>query len=277
MSALFPVETKGFKVHIFDGTINNIYLMEYEDKAFLVDPGVAGDMPKVVSYLNENLIDISKIRFSFVSHMHPDHSGCAVSLRKVFGLPIAAHEWAARWYGGIWGGFQYLLDCYMTIQVAKRRGVGIGDVRFDRYINPEFPLKGNSLLPEFPDWEVLHLPGHTAHDLVLFNKAEKLLYVADQIIEFKDAFHLPLPVLFKDAMLDSYKRLSMLDADTLLFAHGGPVFFCGDNGLYDYMISLLDGPLSILAKQVHFLSCYSPEIARFKNGLYSKDLRISDK
>lgn len=152
----------------------------------------------------------------------------------------------------------------MTVMVAKRRKEKIGNVFFKRDINPEYPLDDNDPIPLFKDWKAVHVPGHTVHDIVLINKEEKILYAADQIIEVKKRFFLPLPVLFKEKMAESYKKMSLLKAKTILLAHGEPFIAEDPYSLYSYMEQLLEKPRSKFVRRIEMISGYSPELKKFQ-------------
>ncbi|NOY23511.1 MAG: hypothetical protein GXO70_08385 [Acidobacteria bacterium] len=96
-------------------------------------------------------------------------------------------------------------------------------MRYPRKIRPEFPLKDGDVLPGFPDWEVLVLPGHTLFDSCFFNRRESIFYAADMTLFINGKFMLPFPIPFPEKMRASLNRLAGLKTDTLLLAHGGKI------------------------------------------------------
>ncbi|MCP4136384.1 MAG: MBL fold metallo-hydrolase [bacterium] len=255
------IETPNFKIHRVDGYINTIHILEYDSGLLCIDPGVSSDAALVESYCRSIPGRSPRdIRLTVVSHMHPDHSGGAVALRKKFGIPIAAHSLVDRWYAGFSGYFQYALDCFMTVNVALRQRKKIRNVCFKRIIKPDFLLNDIDAIPFFEDWQVRHIPGHTNHDIVLHNEQNKILYAADSVINRKGALTLPLPILFKSKMKQSYERLAGIPVSTILLAHGDIITTENPASLFLHMKDLFNTPPSRLSKQVRYLSFYSPEV-----------------
>jgi glyoxylase-like metal-dependent hydrolase (beta-lactamase superfamily II) len=93
-----------FTIHIIEGYISSLYLVEYDDGMLLLDGGCVNDVKRIEDYcklvLNRSPSDI---KLAVVSHMHPDHAGGAVALRKKYGIAIAAHKDVDLWYSGVGG------------------------------------------------------------------------------------------------------------------------------------------------------------------------------
>ncbi|MBF0442735.1 MAG: MBL fold metallo-hydrolase, partial [Oligoflexales bacterium] len=154
-------------MHFFSGQIEMIYLAEYPDRILLLDGGCCGDLDKITKFVAGKLNrSISDIKLSLVSHPHPDHVGVAQLLRERFGIPIAAHETIDTWYQGLGGYFQHIVDMFHGEALSLKFDREIMSIKSKRVISPDFPLKDGDKVPGFPDWNVLHCPGHTAHDLV---------------------------------------------------------------------------------------------------------------
>lgn len=249
----------GLTVHTIDGYISTIYLVEYDSGLLLLDSGCRNDVKRIEVFVQEKLQrSLPDVKLAVATHMHPDHSGGAALLRKRYGIPIAAHQDADRWYAGIGGHLQHKLDCYMAHGVARRNHRHFERLLFHPRLVPNHPLQNGQPLPGFEDWQAICLAGHTLHDLALFNAEKGLLYIADYICQVKDTLQLPLPVLFPEQMARSYERLAALNASTLLLAHGDPI--PGDTGqVLNTMKQKLSQPPNRIMKRVHYMSIYSPE------------------
>lgn len=253
--------TSSFTLHRIEGYINNIFLVEYPEGVLAIDPGVASDLPLIERYCAEVLRrPVSDITLSVVSHIHPDHAGGAVRLRKKHNVPIAAHLLVDSWYAGFSGLIQHLLDLYMTQIVARRSKRRLRRISFKRILKPDRPLIDSMYLPGFEDWKVLYIPGHTNHDIVLFNKKEKMLYAADSIVNVKGSFVLPIPVIFKRRMINSYRRMESLHASTILLAHGNTISGKQGRDVFGYLCGLVSEPVPALARLPYRLSRFSPGI-----------------
>ncbi len=252
-----------FTIHRIDGYIENIFLMEYPHGLLLFDSGCINDVPRIEDYCKKILgRSPADIKLIAVTHMHPDHCGGAVVLRNKYGIPIAAHKDADRWYLGLGGKVQQLLDCYMALSVARHNHRKWERMLFNRILKPDYRLEDKQMLPGFSDWQALHVPGHTLHDMVFFNEQASLLYIADLICEVKGKKLLPLPILFPDKMARSYDKLASLNAATLLLAHGQDIHTANSSELFGFMKEMLYLPPNRLTKRVHRISIYSPEARR---------------
>jgi len=211
-----------FTIHEIEGYIASIFLVESEEGLLLLDGGCRGDAKRIEDFITGTLHrPMEDLHLMLVSHMHPDHAGGAPILRKKFGIPIAAHHLVDNWYRGWRGWLQNRVDRLLAQFSARRNGKKRESVRYSRRIRPEFPLKDGDVLPGFPDWRVLVLPGHTLFDSCLFNGRESVFYAADMVLFMNGKFMLPFPIPFPDRMRSSLNRLAELKADTLLLAHGG--------------------------------------------------------
>lgn len=98
------LDLNSLRIHQLEGYIQNITLIEQEGRLLLFDSGCINDVKRIKRYCRESLKrSPADIKLTAVTHIHPDHAGGAVCLRKKFGIPIAAHKDVDRWYRG-WAG-----------------------------------------------------------------------------------------------------------------------------------------------------------------------------
>ena len=252
-----------FTIHVIEGYISSIYLVEYDDGMLLLDSGCVNDVKRIDDYCKQFINrPPSDIKLAIVSHMHPDHAGGAAALRSKYGIPIAAYKDVDRWYSGLGGSLQHKLDCYMALSVARRTQRGWGRMLFKPVIHPDYLFSDLQVLPFFNDWAILHTPGHTLHDIVLYQQQESLLYIGDVICEVKGKMLLPLPVMFPAQMENSYNKLATLNPSTILLAHGGVKQTENASSLFLSMKEQLSQPPNSLTRRVYRLSGFSPEIKR---------------
>jgi len=257
------MDLDSLRVHFVEGYIQTIVLIEQEGGLLLFDSGCINDVKRIQRYCREKLhCAPSRIKLTAVTHMHPDHAGGAVCLRKRYGIPIAAHKDVDRWYRGPSGLLQHKLDCYMASLVAVRNNRRLEPILYRRKLNPDYPLEDGQHLPFFPEWKVLHVPGHIAHDLVFYHQKEQVLYTADLICDVKGQPHLPLPIVFPQKMAESYERLASLPVRVILRAHGQPIFTENNTEIFVKMKELLNRPPTPFVKRIWRLSKHSPEIKK---------------
>lgn len=252
-----------FTVHIIEGYISSIYLVEYDDGMLLVDGGCINDVKRIEDYCKQFVHrSLGDIKLTVVSHMHPDHAGGAGALRSKYGIPIAAHKDVDLWYSGLGGLLQHKLDCFMALGVARANKRKREHMLFNPIIHPDFLLDDLQVLPFFEDWGALHTPGHTLHDIVLYHQKESLLYIGDIVCDVKGKMLLPLPVLAPPQIKNSYDKLASLNSSTILMAHGGVKQMEDTSALFLSMKEQLKQPPNPLMRKVYRWSTFTPEIKR---------------
>ncbi|HQA08019.1 MAG TPA: MBL fold metallo-hydrolase [Syntrophomonadaceae bacterium] len=257
------MEFNSLRVHFLEGYIQNIILVEQEGRLLLFDSGCINDVKRIQRYCQENLHrSPTDIKLTAVTHIHPDHAGGAVCLRKRFGIPIAAHKDVDRWYRGMSGLLQHQLDCYLATVVAVRNRRRLEQIHYRRRINPDYRLEDGQKLPFFPEWKVIHVPGHIAHDLAFYHEKEQVLYTADLICDVKGQPQLPLPIVFPQKMAESYDRLGSLPVRAILRAHGKPIITENSAEIFAKMRQLLNQPPTPFVQRIWKLSNHSPEIKK---------------
>lgn len=259
------IENTYFKIHIIDGYICNLFLVEYGDRLLLLDCGSINDVKRIEWYCASILErPLSDIKLAIVSHNHPDHAGGASILRKKYGIPLAAHPRVDYWYEGPGGFLQHIVDCYLATFVAYRKKTRLERILFDRRVNPDFILQDGDSIPYFPEWQALHIPGHTMSDIALYNSEDKILYPGDCLMNLDGKLCLPIPVLFPDKMAASLQRMAELEVNNILPAHGQGITPADSAAVFAHMQNLIHRPLSPATRFAYQISLYSPEYRKYK-------------
>ena len=213
---------KSFNLHRFEGHIADLYIAEYADSLLLLDCGCRSDHKLIVNFITKTLHrPLEHLKLLVVTHFHPDHSGSAMSLSEKFNIPVAAPEDINLWYKGSRGSVQHLVDSFLAHIAARSRNMPLQRVSYPKQIKIDHTLKDCSTIPFFPDWQVYSVPGHTEHDIVLYNRAESLLYCSDTIVKIREKYLSPFPVTDKLKMSESLSRISKLRIKKIAMAHGG--------------------------------------------------------
>ena len=177
------------KLHIFKGYITNVFIVEYAHGLLLLDGASPADLEVIEEFCRDKLSrPVSDIKLAVVTHMHSDHSGAAPLLRQKYGTKIAAYKSVDLWYSGLTGWLQYIMDCLLAQLLAARQGTRIRRVFSKRITKPDILLEDGDILPFFADWSILHTPGHTTHDIALYNAGKKMLYCGDSIVEVNNKY-----------------------------------------------------------------------------------------
>lgn len=210
-----------FTIHKLNGCIQNIYIVEYVDKILVLDGACRADELLIENFIANKLQrPVSDIKLMVVSHMHPDHAGAVLYFRDKYKISIASYFIADDWYKGICGAIQHIVDIILARFVVVKSENSRKKLWYKRFIQADYKLKHKDKLPFFPDWQILHVPGHTSHDISLYNPEKKILYIGDNIVEINGKYMLPFPVVFPELMKKSLVKLAELEINNLLFAHG---------------------------------------------------------
>ena len=260
---------ENFTIHTIQGYIETIFIAEYKDKLLLLDGGCSSDVQLIENFVVNTLKrPLTDIKLSFISHAHPDHAGGAPILREKFNIQIASHHEIDKWYAGFGGFLQQKTDIMLGGFVAIRGGQKKKlNINYSRTINPNHKLNNNDLLPGFRDWRAIHSPGHTSHDMVLYNEKEKILYAADIILKVGKKCVLPFPVPMPQLMAQSLLRLSHLDIKILLLAHGEKCVDIDPKIIFQRVIVLISANQNIFLNIMKRFSRFPKEIKRIRKEI----------
>lgn len=226
-----------FKIHRLSAYIEELYIAEYQDKLLLLDGGSRSDVPKIEDFVINTLKrQMSDIKLVVSSHMHPDHAGAAPILRKKHNIPIAAFHEADDWYSGIRGRVQQKLDTLMAYFVVIKTNKPRKAFRYPTKLKPDYKLYDQDKLPYFDDWTVIHAPGHTTHQIVLYHTKKQILYAADTVLRVGGYCILPFPINLKNIAAETLLKLSKLHINKVLLAHGG---VCENENFTEIFLSLI--------------------------------------
>ena len=91
MASIDP--TKQAKMNILNVGYSsaNYYLIGQSTHRLLIDIGWPGTLPKLLSALKRKRIRLQDIRYSVVTHYHPDHAGIAQEV-KMMGIQLVVLE-----------------------------------------------------------------------------------------------------------------------------------------------------------------------------------------
>lgn len=256
---------KDFTLHVLDGHISKIFLAVYLDKILILDGGCRCDVRTIEMYITRKLKrSMSSVKLVVASHAHPDHAGGSPAISRKYGLKLAAPRAINKWYRGPSGFVQHKIDTLLGYHVARTTGKPFENMCYPRRVRYDYPLDDSATLPGFEDWKVFHSPGHTNHDIVIYNEKERLLYSADVILCVNGKLLLPFPVPLEDLMSQTLSRISLMDVDTLLLAHGGLKEIGDMNDITDELKGQLKNKLPPILEKLKILESFSPEIRKEK-------------
>ncbi len=255
-----------YKIHHLNGYIQSLYIVEYADKLLLLDGGSRGDVNRIEYFITDTLKrEMSDLKLIIVTHLHPDHAGAAPHLRRKFNIPIAGHPELDYWYSGFWGTIQHIMDTLFAWYVAFKSRNKYKRMWYQRSLKPDYELCDGQSLPDFSDWEVLCTPGHTTHDISIYHKEDKIIYIGDLAIKLDGKFNLPFPVALPEVMLESLNKVSNIEINEILFAHGGIVNEDSQK-VFSTVISKLDNYPPKKFKNMKWLTNMNSAIKKYRTS-----------
>jgi len=260
-----------FKLHQIKAYLNNIYIAEYDHGLLMLDSGSSSDYDLIRDYIRKEIRrDINDVKLIVVSHIHPDHSGTARRFNREYNIPIAAHENINLWYSGIPGFIQHRFDNRMALYNSRKNGLPKRNFSFPRKLDLSYELHHFNKLPIFNDWVVYHVPGHTNHDIVLYNDFEKILYCSDTVVMRNRTILPPFPVTDVISINKTYDLLGSLECKSYLLAHGGVISDseCDEN-IYSHAKRNLCRPMKGILKYFYPFFFITSQ-AEYKNSCNSE-------
>ncbi|MDO8751494.1 MAG: MBL fold metallo-hydrolase [Dehalococcoidia bacterium] len=193
-----------------------------DDGAALVDSGGPGSFGVIASGLKRLGISLGQVRWIFLTHYHPDHSGNLGRLAQETGAKVAMHkeEWPQL------SGERLATSPFRNAVIA-----GLTDPIVRRmYDNPpnadmlledgdELALDGQRKL------QVVHTPGHTLGSISLFALPQKVLIVGDALQYRFGKIAPPAAGVTQDSAqaMQSVGKLMALDFEAICFSHFPPI------------------------------------------------------
>lgn len=189
----------------------NVYAVQTEETAFLVDPGDDADV--ILRFLSNKEMEISLI---VLTHGHLDHTAALPDLmaKWIGKFPdIAVHALDAKYLGA--EGRETNKVLFDTIRAS-----GFFSSYWRELPEPSISLADGDLIPG-TGFRVMHTPGHSAGSICLYDSEAAILISGDTL--FRDGVGRSDGPDSDPAVLEaSVARLLALPPDTLVFPGHGP-------------------------------------------------------
>lgn len=214
----------------------NVYLLQSENGATLVDSGIRPDADRIIAQITEAGY-ASTINNIVITHFHGDHVGGAAKLASHYGVQVMAHKLDAPYISKpasipAFSNIKQLVN-WFGANLALRSS----PCKVDRL------LEAGDEIDALDGCTVIHAPGHTAGSLCLYQPERQILLCGDAIFGMNPLTQKPgMGLYLKPITLDntqalqSLRRLASLPIKVICFGHGEPVV----EGVAEQMKKLLE-------------------------------------
>ena len=164
---------------------SNLYLVNAGPAWMLVDTGWAGSAEPVRRAVENVLGPGAKPVAIALTHIHPDHSGGAGALSRVWDVPVYVHPAELPMAAGKFvPEFSMPLDRWLIapamrlLTVRRRRRIeAAGDIS-----GVVRPLGPRGELPGVPGWVAISAPGHTPGHVAYWRSSDRVLITGDAVV-----------------------------------------------------------------------------------------------
>lgn len=217
----------------------NLYLVRSGPSWALVDCGWPHSAEPVRRAVERVLGPGNAPSAIFLTHIHPDHSGAAGALARLWDVPVYVHKAELPMAAGKYvPEFSMPLDRWIVAPFlwslparARRRLEAAGDIS-----DVVHGLPGDRDLPGLPGWAAVPTPGHTPGHVAYWRSSDAVLITGDAVVTVNlnsvAGLLLGVPDLagppryttwnWKQSM-DSVSRLAALGPRVLAPGHGRPL------------------------------------------------------
>jgi hydroxyacylglutathione hydrolase len=182
----------------------------------MVDAGLMGKDRYKVQSIQKLGIDLQDIKRIVMTHTHLDHIGCLPEIReKIPHAELWVHTDEAQPLEKGDDRTVYGMDMFRTM-CQSQYGLAPGAFTF----SVDRKLQGGETLDiGAMQWEVLHVPGHSAGSIALYNPSKKVLIPGDVVYADYAIGRFDLHGADGATLKDSLMRLGELDVNILLPGH----------------------------------------------------------
>ena len=182
----------------------NVYLIDLDGEAVLIDVGFGAAFDRMVANIEEKGISPSRISTAILTHCHVDHIGAAARVREQFGSRLVMHE--------------------MDAEIVERGDDRLTAAFCFEIVFPPLPIDARLTGPrgdihfEGQDLSFLHIPGHTPGSISIYadSDGKRILFGQDIAAPLLEEFDCDTA-----AWRVSMEELLALKADVLCDGHSG--------------------------------------------------------
>lgn len=211
-------------LHLVDGMETfgvNAYVWERPDGGLtLIDAGMPNSAETIVRFLNR--LGRQRLDRIIVTHADIDHVGSLARIKAWTGATVLCHAVEKALLAGqvqrqsrasLLSWLYRPLYLLVTRVILRHPAVDADELVLDKQMLPE-------------GFEVVHVPGHTAGQIALYEPERGILIAADALTNFGDRLRRPVSLFTPqmDIAEDSIRRLAGLrNVNVICCGHGPPI------------------------------------------------------
>jgi glyoxylase-like metal-dependent hydrolase (beta-lactamase superfamily II) len=220
-------------------TETNVYLVRSGSGWVLVDAGWPNRSATIRAIAEALFGTGTRPAAILLTHVHPDHSGSARQLARLWRVPVHVHPDELPFArGGYDPAYAHPLDRWVVgplLRLVPRRRLEAMRAR-DSLEGIAVAFDPRDGVPGLPDWECVPTPGHTPGHVSFFRPGDRVLISGDAVVTVKvnslTGVLLQRPGLSgppwyttwnRGAAKESVRRLAWLRPTVLAGGHGRPM------------------------------------------------------
>lgn len=233
---------KEFHVHQVKTRFSNTYVIEDKGVLFVVDVASRCD-GFVLRHVEKNMgYSVKDIQLVTCTHDDPDHIGGVIPLAKAChatsAIPHASMRPSLKLVRNPLGPVFRIatamgealrpraMDMYMNRERKARykhvHNHHLEQEEVHRYVPPKQRLTDGDRLPGFPDWEVIHTPGHSWDSICFYHECSGSLITGDTLLGSGTKGELVHPAIYDSPRQrrKTIHRLKALNPQVVYPGHG---------------------------------------------------------
>ena len=236
-------------IHLVKTRYSNTYVIEEHGKLLVADVAMRCDGFVLDFIVRELKHKVSSVALVVCTHDDPDHIGGVTPLARachaIAAIPHASKRPTLKFYRNPIGPMVKIATTFGEAFRSRSRNMYMNKERNQRYehihnhhldepaaqrfVLPKLRLIDKARLDGFPNWEVVHTPGHSWDSVCLFHHPTASLITGDTLLGSGSKGRLVHPAIYDNpvAMRRSVEKLRRLKPRTVYPGHGS--IFSGDD------------------------------------------------
>ncbi|MCY8230978.1 MBL fold metallo-hydrolase [Priestia endophytica] len=213
--------------------VNVCFIGGKGDEFVLVDAGMPKSAQSIISEIENRFGSNARPKAILLTHAHFDHVGALLELLRHWDVPVYAHKAELPYLQGEkdYERPDQTVEGGMVVKMSPL--FPTESINISSHVSH---LHDDGSIPELPEWEWIHTPGHTEGHVSFFRKRDRALIVGDAFITTKqenlfDVITQKLEIsgppryLTTDwkAAKRSVEHLASLHPEVAITGHGKPV------------------------------------------------------